>query len=213
MYLSLPTNHETPPEGTHFAVLTEFTDLGTHPNDLGDGKPRHEMRLGFRVFPSDEEGKRIEGDFFTSTIVTASIHPKSKFHGWATSLLGHELKTGFEMKELLGRPCLLELFHKTSPKGYTNANIASLISAPKGAQVPDLAAEFRAFDIALAGAWANGLLAYDDLDNWAKERVASSDEWNKAPALGMPTSAEKVVRLAPPSQHRAADIIDDDIPF
>jgi hypothetical protein len=57
MYLSLPTNHECPPAGTSFAVLTEYVDLGTHTNTYNnDGSVRREMRLGFRVFPRDGRG-------------------------------------------------------------------------------------------------------------------------------------------------------------
>lgn len=126
----------TPPEqGTYPARLFSLIDLGTQTASWeGKEKPAHKILLQFEI--TDAENRRDDGTAHTmSRRFTASLHPKAALRklleAWRGRPFTPEELKAFDLKTLLGVPCLVGIIHET--KGdKTYANLSSIMRLPKG---------------------------------------------------------------------------------
>jgi hypothetical protein len=220
-------NYTPPDQGTYSARLVQLVDLG-HQTSVWEGqeKTAHKILLTFEI--TDAENRRTDGTAHTiSRRYTASLHPKAGLRKLLESWRGRpftadELKS-FDLKTLLGVPCLVGIIHET--KGdKTFANLSSIMRLPKGfAPGPDTEPLVH-FDLNEPD-WQ----VFAQLSSRLQDQIAASPEFAK---LTVPTS----IKLVPPAavapaarapatpapaaeQQRGGggasgfDDMDDDVPF
>lgn len=102
-----------------------------------------------------------------SETYTLSLGEKAKLRAmlenWRGRSFTQEELKGFDLENVLGKPCMLSIIHKTKQDGSQFASIASVSRLPKGMQVPE-----EPFN-------APFLLSLDDPD--ALERMNLLPEW------------------------------------
>ena len=227
-------NYTPPDQGTYSARLVQLVDLG-HQTSVWEGqeKTAHKILLTFEI--TDAENRRTDGTAHTiSRRYTASLHPKAGLRKLLESWRGRpftadELKS-FDLKTLLGVPCLVGIIHET--KGdKTFANLSSIMRLPKGfAPGPDTEPLVH-FDLNEPD-WQ----VFAQLSSRLQDQIAASPEFAKltvptsiklvppaavAPAARAPATPAPAARAPAPAaeQQRGGggdsgfDDMDDDVPF
>ena len=190
------------PQGSHIARLVTIVDLGLQNTPWGT---REEVYLGFevpgvRVAWTDREGTEKQGTALIGATWTLSLYEEANLGKNLRSWSGREFteeekRNGFDLFQLLGKPCMLSVVHnKSSKTGKVYANISAIIGVPAGTEIPPQ---------------ENDSLGYSEQDD---EYAGNLD---KLP----PWLAEKARngsrQMLPEDQSDKADpeAFDDDIPF
>lgn len=126
--------------GTYPAICYSIIDLGEHYNQTFGNSSRKVLIMW--ELPTEEI--EIEGENKPRAIsetYTMSLGEKAKLRAmlenWrGRSFTAEELK-GFDLENVLEKPCLLSVIHKTKQDGSVYASIASVSRLPKGMQVAD----------------------------------------------------------------------------
>lgn len=135
------------PAGTYLARLYSIIEIGTEEFEFqGETKRTHKIRLTWelptemKVF-NEEKGEQPK---VISEEVGFSMHEKATLrnkvvHGMLGTSLTNTEAQGFDIDELLGKPCLLNIVHKPSKKDpdIKYENINSISSLMKGQTCPD----------------------------------------------------------------------------
>lgn len=128
------------PAGTHIGLCCRVIDLGTQETTY-QGQVKHQRKVYIEWQLPDEqtEGGR---PFAVGQRYTLSSSPKATLRQHLEAWRGkrfedHEI-AGFDLRTLLGKPCLINVVHQTRD-GRTYADVASLSPLPKGTQAPALA--------------------------------------------------------------------------
>ena len=194
------SDFQTVEAGVYMARCYKLIDLGTQAGEY-EGKPisKRELVVGWE-FPTElmEDGK----PFVTSAFYTASIGEKAKLRklliDWRGRDFTPEELSGFELKNLLGAPCQLNMV--ANKKGKVVVGSASPLM--KGTKCPDqmnesvfLSLEQGEFDIKL----------FEGLGEFFQKKIAASPEYQ---AL----SDSPVVQVEPPVSESEEDD-GDEIPF
>lgn len=172
------TTDYTPPEaGTFTARCTSVIDLGTQKTLWeGEEKQAHKLLLSFEI--TDNENRRADGSPHTvSKRFTASLHAKAGLRKFLESWRGRPFTpqelAGFDVKNVLGLPCLVGIVHETKgEKVY--ANLSSVMKLPKGMPAGAGALEAVAFDLA-APDWQ----VYAGLSSRLQTQIAESPEFKR----------------------------------
>ena len=196
----------TPVEaGNHPARCVQMIHIGTvEENIQGSVKRLNKVRLTWELPTEMKEWKEGEGErpAVIHKEFTLSLNEKATLRKYLASWRGkdftEEQAKAFDLTNLMGAPCLLNVIHKQSKEGNkTYAEIGSVSPLPKGMTCPDQIS-------------ASKILSYDEFDytlleslpDFVKDKVKSSDEYK---AMTNPGSTET------PSVHTTGD--DDDLPF
>jgi hypothetical protein len=114
------------PQGVHHAISYALVDLGTHENEFnGEVSERHQVWISFEfpelVVEVDGEPKpRVISGFYT-----LSLHEKANLRkmleGWrGREFKDHELR-GFDLKNILEKPCIIHVIHNRDGKAKINS--------------------------------------------------------------------------------------------
>jgi len=160
------------PAGTYVARCYSIVDLGTQYSEKF-GTWAHKVLLQFEL-PTEvmDDGRPLA----ISSRYTISLNEKASLRHVLESWLGrsitaNEEKEGFALGSMLGAPCLLSVIHADS-NGKTYANIAGVMSVPKGTTVPDQSNPAISYDV------ENGRDAvYAKLPDWIKNIIEESKEF------------------------------------
>lgn len=121
------SNFEPVSEGTHFARCVRVVDLGDQ-EDVWKGVTniRSKIHLGFEVPGEtatwqDKDGNEQSGPKMIGQTLTLSIGEKAKLRRWLESWRGkkftpEELR-GFDIFNVLDKPCLITVLHKAKGDG------------------------------------------------------------------------------------------------
>jgi hypothetical protein len=142
MYLPKPSEStfELPPAGTHIGICYRVLDLGTQDGSY-NGKPtrKHKIMISWEL--PDE--KMTDGrPFVVSQRYTWSMSDKAALRKDLESWRGKPFTDadfgpgGFDIRKLLGVPCLLTIVHTEGDTKY--ANIKSVTGLMKGMAAPPL---------------------------------------------------------------------------
>jgi len=181
---------ELVPQGTHLAVCYMVADLGLQESTWGI---KHKVVLGFEI-PS--ETVVIDGEhkpMIINNLYTASLNKKANLRqdleGWRGRAFTDDELAGFDLKNVLGKSCMLTVVHETKGE-RTWANITSISALPKGVEASE----------------ATRMLFYsedeqdqfDDLPKWVQEKIRNQVKQEE--------SQDAVQDEPPPA-------FDDNIPF
>ena len=145
------------PVGNHLAICVQVIDLGTQ-KDAYLGKPKNirKVRLSFEL-PEETaifDEARGEEPFMVSKEYTLSLsekaHLRHDIEAWRGVPFSKEELAGFELKRLLGAPCMVNVVHETSKNNRVYAKITSITRLPKKikkADVPKPVNELLCYDI------------------------------------------------------------------
>lgn len=160
------------PAGTHVARCYGIIDLGTQYSEKF-GNWSHKVQFQWEL-PNElmDDGRPLA----ISKKYTISLNEKANLRHDLESWLGRSItadeeKNGFALGSMLGAPCLLSIIHAES-NGKTYANIAGVMSVPKGTTVPDQSNPAISYDV------ENGKDAvYAKLPEWIRTIIDQSKEF------------------------------------
>lgn len=158
--------------GTHVARCYGVIDLGTQYSERF-GNSSRKVQIQWEL-PNElmDDGRPLA----ISKRYTLSVNEKANLRKDLESWLGRgitaeEEKDGFALGGMLGAPCLLSIIHAES-NGKTYANIAAVMSVPKGTKVPEQFNPMVSYDV------ENGKDAvFEKLPEWIRTMIEQSKEF------------------------------------
>lgn len=125
-----------PPAGTFPAICYRVIDLGRQRREFnGDVKVQHQVMISWEI--ADEDERMSDGRPFTvSKFYTWSMHEKANLRKDLEAWRGAAFKetdfgpSGFDIRRLIGVPCLLSLVHHER-QGSTYTNVQAVSKMPK----------------------------------------------------------------------------------
>jgi hypothetical protein len=136
------TVYEPCQAGTHVAICTGLVDLGMQENTFDPSKPPRNKVAIFWTLPDvlrQDEAPFVLREIYTSTLNKSKQGATSKLRtvldSWRGKPFTEEELKGFDLRNILGKPCLLNVVHESREKG-TFANISNVSAMVKGMPVP-----------------------------------------------------------------------------
>jgi hypothetical protein len=198
------------PAGIHRAVCISYVDIGTHESEYnGQKKQQNKVMLTWEL---PDETIEINGErkpYIVSKFYTKSLHEKATLRhdlaAWRTREFTEVELKGFDLDNILGKPCQLNVIHETK-NGTTRAKISAVLPLSKGMQKPTPSITPWRYDIL-----EDGYNFPEQLSDKMIEIIKDSFEMrgvNDLPGnpYGMEPGDGEVNEEQPP-------IMDDDIPF
>lgn len=161
------------PEDTYPAVCNMLVDLGEQYSEKFD-KTSRQILIMWEI-PSEKldngESRRL------SKTYTASLNSKGNLRRDLIAWRGRdftvdELKA-FDLKNIVGAPCMLQVIHRVGQDGTKRAVIGGIMKLPKGMPVPGLTNGWTVYDLDADDAEEK----IDDLPEWIQERIKGSETW------------------------------------
>lgn len=159
------------PEGTHVARCYYLADLGLRPNPFDDGM-KEQVVIGFEV-----PGERTEDDhpMVVSQIYTKSLHEKANLRksleSWRGKKFTAEELAGFDLRNIVGKPCQVSMAHKDAKDGKVYAKVAGVMALPKGMEAPPAENEALVYDKD-----AHDPEIFEKLPEWVRRMIRGEDE-------------------------------------
>ena len=188
------------PAGNHLGICYQMIDLGQQLVSFKeDGVIKEKLQpkvlIGFEL-PNEtmEDGRPfIVSRRFTSSLAkTSALRPV--LESWRGRPFSAAEEAGFELKNVLGKPCMVNVVHAT-PKETTYANISSITPVPKGMAVPEMHNEIQYFEFGDQGFDEE---AFNVLSDGLKNIIYRSKDYQMLTSNNTLASAEE---------------LSDDIPF
>lgn len=168
------------PVGLHMARLFKFVDLGHQAIEwAGTTKIMHKVDLVWELHGDDEEGKPLKTDDGKPLIVTkrytVSLGDQARLRqdleSWSNKKMTTEDRKNFDLKNLLGKFCMVNITHSEDGKFANVSGISPVPSALKNTQ-PQGINPTKSF-------WLQDFKQeeYDELSKYYKDKIAESSEW------------------------------------
>ena len=141
------------PAGAHVAVCDQVIDLGIQ--DGGQYDPRQKIYLRWQIpgerVEWEKDGKKLEGPAVIGRKLTLSLSAKSNLRplleSWRGRPFTDEERKGFDIKNVLGAACMIQVTHSKSQDGTrTFANVIAVMSLPKGIAKPAVEGSVAYYD-------------------------------------------------------------------
>ena len=140
MKITRTTTREPVPQGVFPARCYKVIHFGTIPDTYqGESKLTNKLRIDWelptetKVFDQDKGPQPLS----ISKDYTASFNEKSNLYKDLSSWIGDLSKLDeFDINQILGRDCMVNVQHKTSGAGNVYAYIASVMPMPSGMDCP-----------------------------------------------------------------------------
>lgn len=166
------------PEDTYPAVCNMLVDLGDQYSEKFD-KTSRQILICWEI-PSETldngEPRRL------SRTYTASLNSKGNLRrdliAWRGRDFTIEELKAFDLKNIVGAPCMLQVIHRAGQDGTKRAVIGGIMKLPKGMPVPALSNGFTIFDL-------DDPDAADQMKNlpeWIQTRIKESETWKEREA-------------------------------
>ncbi len=127
------TKRTPAPEGTHLALCCQIIDIGTQHSEYY-GTDSHKVVFGWEL-PNELNPEDENKPFLVWKRYTLSLNEKAALRAhlesWRGKKFSDEELRGFDLKNVLGKPCLLNVVHS---EGY--ANVAAVMAVTKGTPIP-----------------------------------------------------------------------------
>ena len=126
------------PAGAHPAVCCDVVDLGDITIEYqGKAKTQHKIKIVWQIeeLRADGHPHQIRKQY------TLSLHDKASLRkdleAWRRKQFTEEELRGFDVEQLLDKPCLLNVIHREA-NGNTYANVSAIMRLPKGMTAPNV---------------------------------------------------------------------------
>jgi hypothetical protein len=194
------------PEGSYIATCVRVIDMGTQITTFqGADKLQRKVLIVWEV---PDEMVEYEGEQRPALLMqryTASLSDKATMRKHLEAWRGRrftddELK-GFDLKNVLGKSCQVQVIHS---ENGAYANIAAIMALPKGTKAPDIYHPLVNFSLD-EGEFSEGI--YDGLSDKLKAQIATSPEYKARTGQVVDRPGER------PTEEFARADLDDEIPF
>lgn len=164
-------------EGTYPAVCNMLVDLGLQYSERY-GKHSRKVLIGWEVIGETVEIDGKEEPRTFSARYTASLNEKSELRKTLKAWRGRdftleELKE-FNLRNIIGAPCFIQIIHNTAANGNIYANLAAVTRLPKGYEAPTLSTEPVVYDID-----ESDPEDVNKLPNWIADIIRSSSSYQE----------------------------------
>lgn len=159
------------PAGTHLAICYMVVDIGQQETHFGM-KPK--IVIGWELpFELMEDGRPFAVSGFYTLSLSEKANLRKDLEAWRTRPFTEEEVKGFDVKNVLGKPCQVTIIHNLKD-GKTRASVAGVAGVPKGAdgkfiQAPAAKNELLYFDMDNPDK-----ATLDKLPEWIKKQIASA---------------------------------------
>lgn len=172
------------PDGVYNAVCYGIWDLGTQLNERWK-TIKHNVLISWEI-PSKKmiikkDGVEEEIPRVISKIYTLSLNDRSNLKRDLESWRGRaftkeEIQSGFDLKKILGAPCLLQIANKEA-NGKIYINVMNVIPPPKGKTIkPTVPMVFFSLD--------DDDEIPESTPDWIRKIIEESNEWKEKMGLG-----------------------------
>jgi len=187
------------PSGTHLARCYRLIDIGTQHEEF-KGKPKvlpkvlvyWELPNETAVFKDGEE----ERPYSISKEYTASLGEKANLRhdleGWRGRAFTEEELKAFNLKNIVGVPCMITVVHQKSNDGKKTydkvTSVAALPKDPKTKKPIEIPAQVNPTVIYDIEDGENNV--FNDLPDWLKKKIKESEEFNARDKAGAAAEEE-----------------------
>jgi hypothetical protein len=192
---SAKMERKLPEAGATVGVLYSLVDLG-HQKTNWDNQEKWspKVRLTFELpdqldeFEVEEKGKvtKVSKPMVVSIEQTRSLGEKASLRKlleqWRGQTFTSKELQAFSLKNLLGKPAMLTLIHKTSQQGRQYCAIAGASKLPKGMKAPATTTNDQLYYEIEQGEAGQ----FNDMPDWLQEKIRASKEF--ATAAGKSTA-------------------------
>lgn len=190
--------------GMHPAVCDMMVDLGLQEqkSQLYGDSVKHQVYIRWQIpgerLEYEKDGQKIEGPMTIGSYYTLSLNEKATLRkhlqGWRGKEFTADEAAKFDISAVLGKPCTLNVIHKTGGDGKVRAKVESVGPLIKGLPTPELEGEAILYD-----GGEEGSPVWDKLRPWMHEAIKRQVSQSEPEPRGEPAYAD-------------ADL-DDDVPF
>jgi len=183
------TERQLPEAGATVGVLFSLVDLGTQKVSWdGEEKYTPKLRLAFELPEQTIEGEVTENGKTTkvtkpmvvSIELTRSLGERATLRKhletWRGQAFTSKELASFNLRNLLGKACLLTLVHKTSQAGRNYCAIQGIAKLPKSMKAPAKTENTQVFYEIEQGEGGQ----FSELPEWLQEKIRSSKELSGA---------------------------------
>ena len=164
-------------EGTHLAVCNMLVDLGMQYSEKF-GKSNRKVLIGWEI---PDEVIEIDGEKHGRSIskrYTASLNEKSSLRKDLASWRGRDFTAeelaAFDLNNIVGTSCLINVIHKEGTNGKIYANIGGIMKLPKGMPKAMPSEPAIVFDLD-----NDPLDSIDNLPDWIAEEIKRSSTYEE----------------------------------
>jgi len=196
---SAKQERKLPEAGATVGVLYSLVDLG-HQKTNWDNQEKWtpKVRLTFELpdqtdeFEVEENGKRttVHKPMVVSIEQTRSLGEKASLRKlleqWRGQTFTSKELQAFSLKNLLGKPAMLTLIHKTSQQGRQYCAIAGASKLPKGMKAPATTTNDQLYYEIEQGEAGQ----FNDMPDWLQEKIRASKEFATAAGKSTATKVE-----------------------
>lgn len=166
------TNFQPIPDGTYIGVCSMLVDLGAMYSEKY-GKTQRKVMIAWEL---PDETIEVNGKTERRTVssrYTATLGSQGNLRrdlvAWRGRDFTDEELAGFDLKNILGKSCILTISNSKSADGKTYTNVTGIAKLMKGMQPVELEKEPLCFDLDSAT-----LDDVDALPNWIGDQVKKS---------------------------------------
>lgn len=165
------------PAGSHIAICIGYVDLGTQ-NEVFEGKQKTQRKL--RVMWELCEERTADGKLFTTgKTYTNNLGDKASLRkhleSWRSKPFTPDELKGFNLDNIVGKPCLLTIVHKPKQDGGISDSIGGISPLHRSMPVPKQVNPTTTFVI----------------DQWDHAKFEKLPAWLQAKILLSPEGASK----------------------
>lgn len=163
---------EPAPAGTHQAWCFGLIDLGTQTSNFKDGpKAAHKVWIWWLLANEVQtDGKPVTAGTFYSLGLNEKSNLRKMLQGWRGKPFTEEELAGFDLRNILGKPCLLTIAH-TQKDNKVRDVITAVGPLMKNMKLEAMTAAKVIFDI---DNW--DAIVFDGLPDFLKRMIADSPE-------------------------------------
>lgn len=163
--------------GTYPAVCSMLVDLGLQYNENWKTSAR-KVAIGWEIIGETVMVGGEEQPRTFSKIYTASLNEKATLrrdlNAWRGRPFTDAELAAFDLKSIVGTPCLLTIIHNTGSNGNTYANLAGIASLPRNFPKPSLSIAPTIYDID-----SDDPSVVDTLPKWIAEKIKASSSYQE----------------------------------
>lgn len=162
-------------EGSYAAVCYMLVDIGLQKNETY-GNSRNKVIVGWEIPDEKVEINGKEQSRVFTNRYTASLNEKSILRRDLAAWRGRDFTPAelaeFNLRNIVGVPCLIQIIHKKGSNGKPYANLASVMGLPKGVAAPKATLEPIVYDIDESDPGD-----VEKLPKWIAEQVRASETY------------------------------------
>ena len=212
------------PEGVKIGVCYLVCDLGTQKGEwMGKEKLTHKVLIGWEIpgvrMKYEKDGEEHDAPRAIWQRYTLSLDKKANLRkhldAWrGRSFTADELK-GFDLKNVLGKACQIQVVHNDGKDGKTYANIGAIMALPEGMDAPAAENELQWFSLE---EWDGVSNLPESIPEWMANDIKESQEWQQVArgneALDAAHEQDDAVADLPPVGENTGDEDDGtELPF